>query len=310
MVRAVLAIVGVIVAVAGVAAGWLGLSYALMPISKLGVSYVAGARTALTSDNVHAIARGEAPIIAFRRRSEDMANKYLWQPTKLERPASCLYYEPDSATGRVGHPKSCPEVHRVSNSGHRLYFAINQDDSVLFGVSDKPLRNTTHVTDGALYETEGEIGIGTSLEDAAWFRFELDAEWLTIHDPPRPSDPATDPDWMDNKCSPATSARLRDPIVLALLSPRAARLCPVDPEKPEQKRHLFLAHFQSGPLQWTNWTNQLGCRALLESLMPSPAPAPGDVAGCIGGPWAALNLTDLYLAFFEVLPGGKLAAIR
>jgi len=310
MVRAALAIVGVIVAVVGISAGWLGLSYYAMPISKLGVGYVAGARTALTSDHVHAIARGETPTIAFRRRTEDMANKYLWQPAKFERPASCLYYEPDAETGRIGHPKSCPEVHRMSSSGHRLYFEINADDSVRFGVSDKPLRNTTHVTDGALYETEGEIGIGTSLEDAAWFKFELDAEWLTVHDPPRPSDAATDPDWMDNKCSTASYVRLRDPIMLALSPARAARICPVEPEKPEQKRRLFLVHFQSGPLQWTNWTNRLGCRALLKSLMPSPPPSPGDVAGCIGGPWAAFNRTDLYLAFFEVLASGELAAIQ
>jgi hypothetical protein len=180
---------------------------------------------------------------------------------------------------------------------------------VLFGVSDKPLRNTTHVTDGALYETEGEIGIGTSLEDAAWFKFALDAEWLTVLDPPRPADAANDPDWMDGKCTPASYTRLRDPVVLALLPPRAARICPVEPEKPEQKRRLFLVHFQSGPLQWMGWTNKLACRALLKALMPSISTT-GDVAGCIGGPWAAFNRTDLYLAFFEVLPRGELASIR
>jgi hypothetical protein len=69
-------------------------------------------------------------------------------------------------------------------------------------------------------------------------------------------------------------------------------------------------HFQSGPLQWTNWTNRLGCRALLKSLMPSPPPSPGDVGGSIGGPWGGFNRTDLHLAFFEVLPGGDLAVIR
>ena len=310
MFRAAFAIVGVIVAVVGAAAAWLGLAYYKMPVSTLGVGYVAGARTALTSDNVHAIARGETPIIEFRRRSEDMANKYLWQPAKFERPASCLSYEPHPDSGRIGHPKSCPELHRVSQSGERLNFSINADGSVLFGVSNKPLRNTTHVTDGALYETDGEIGIGTSLDDAAWFKFTLDAEWLTVLDPPKPSDAASDPDWMDNKCTPASYARLRDPVILALLPPRAARICPVEPEKPEQKRGLFLVHFQSGPLQWADWSNRLACRALIERLMLSPPPAPGDVAGCIGGPWGAFNRTDLYLAFFEVLPGGELAAIR
>src|SRR5262249_39955084 len=145
---------------------------------------------------------------------------------------------------------------------------------------------------------------------AAWFKFELDAEWLTVLDPPRPSDDATDPDWMDNKCSSASYVRLRDPMILALLPAPAARICPVEPEKPEQKRRLFLAHFQSGPLQWMNWTNRLGCRALLKRLLPSPPPAPGDIAGCIGGPWGGFNRIDLYLAFFEVLPDGELAAIR
>jgi hypothetical protein len=310
MFRAAFAIVGVIIAVAGVAAGWLALSYYNMPISKLGVGYVAGARTALTSRHVHVIARGETPTIEFRRRSEDMANKYLWQPAKFERPASCLYYEPDPTSGRIGHPKSCPEMHRVSTSGDRLYFTINPDDSVRFGVSDKPLRDTTHVTDGALYEAEGEIGIGTSLEDAAWFKFMLDAEWLTVTDPPRPADAASDPDGMGEKCTTASYPRLRDPLVLAMAPARAARLCPIDPEKPSQKRRLFLVHFQSGPLQWTNWTNRLGCRALLRSLMPSPPPSPGDVAGCIGGPWGSFNRADLYLTFFEVLAGGELATIR
>ena len=309
MFRAALAIFAVIAVAIGIAAGWLGLSYYSMPASKLGVAYVAGVRTALTSDHVHAIAKGDTPKVEFRRRSEDMANKYLWQPAKIERPASCLYYEPNPDTSQIGHPKSCPQVHRVSSSGDRLQFAINADGSVQFGVSDKPLSNTTHATDGALYETEGEIGVGTSIEDAAWFKFELDAEWLTVLDPPRPADQASDPDWMDGKCGMASYVRLRDPLVLSALPAHAARLCPVEPEKPSQKRRLFLAHFQSGPLQWMGWTNRLGCRAMLKNLMPSP-PAAGDVAGCIGGPWGVLNRTDLYLAFFEVLPDGELAAIR
>jgi hypothetical protein len=310
MFRAALAIVGVIVVVVGVAAARLGLSYYLMPVSKLGVGYVVGARVALTSDNVHAIAGHESPTIEFRRRSEDMANKYTWQPSKLERPASCLYYEPNPETGQIGHPKSCPTAHRVIPSGMRFYFSIEPGGAVRLGASDKPLRNTDHVTDGALYEADGEIGIGTSLDDAAWFKFTLDAEWLTVLDPPKPSNAASDPDWMDNKCAPASYVRLRDPLILALLPPRAARICPVEPEKPERKRRLFLVHFQSGLLQWADWTNRLGCRALLKRLMPSPPPAPGDVAGCIGGPWAEFNRTDLYLAFFEVLPHRELAAIR
>jgi hypothetical protein len=307
MFRAVFAAFAVIAAALGVAAGWLGLSCYLMPTSKLGVGYVAGARTALTSDHVHAIAKGETPRIEFRRRSEDMANKYLWQPARFERPASCLYYEPDPQTGRIGHPKSCPEVHRVSWSGDQLHFAVGPENELRIGVSDKPLRDTDHATDGALYEADGEIGVGTSLEDAAWFKFMLDAEWLTVTDP---ADAASDPDGMGEECTTASYVRLRDPAVLALLPRLAARLCLVEPEKPSQKRRLFLVHFQSGPLQWMGWTNRLGCRALLRSLMPSPPPSPGDVAGCIGGRWGALKATDLYLAFFEVLPDGDLAAIR
>jgi len=309
MYRAGLAILGIVIAAIGIAAGWLALSYFTMPVSKLGVAYVAGARVALTSDQVHAIARGEAPQIEFKRRTEDPNNKYVWQPRKLERPASCLYYEPDPETRRIGHPGSCPELHRVSFSGHRLYFTVETDSAIRIGVSDKPMRNTDHVTDGALYEADGEIGIGSSLEDAAWFKFTLDAEWLTVHDPPKPSDAGTDPDWMDNKCTPASYVRLREPVVLAAMPPRAARICPVDPEKPAQKRHLFLVHFQSGPLQWASWTNRLGCRSLIRSLMASQ-PSPGDVAGCIGGPWAGFNRTDLHLAFFEFLPDGELASIR
>jgi hypothetical protein len=306
MQRLALTVVAVAVAVALAAAGWLGLSYLAMPVSGLGVAYVIGARVALTSDQVQAIAKGETPKIEFRRRAEDMSNKYLWQRGKIERPAACLYYEPDKDTGAIAHPKNCPAQDRKTIAGDQLHFAVEPGGALRIGVSDKPLTNTTHVTNGALYEAEGEIGIGKSVKDAAWFKVTLDAEWLNVLDPPRPADSGTDPDWMDSSCAPATRQRLRDPVVLAVMPPIAARLCPVTPEKPG--RTLSLVHFQSGPLQWTDWTNRLGCRALLYRLMPSRTP--GDLAGCIGGPWAKMDRTDLALSFFEVTPSGEFAAIR
>ena len=306
MQRLALAVVAVVIAVAGAAAGWLGLSYLTMPVSGLGVAYVIGVRVALTADQVQAIAKGETPKIEFLRKAEDMSNKYLWQRGKILRPAACLYYEPDKVTGAIAHPKNCPAQDRKTIAGDQLHFAVEPEGALRIGISDKPLKNTTHVTNGALYEAEGEIGIGKSIQEAAWFKVVLDAEWLNVLDPPRPADLGADPDWMDSSCAPATWQRLRDPVVLGVMPAIAARLCPVKPEKPG--RALSLVHFQSGPLQWTDWTNRLGCRALLYRLMPSRTP--GDLAGCIGGPWAKMDRTDLALSFFEITPSGDLAAIR
>ena len=193
MQRLALALVAAVIAVTGAAAGWLGLSYLTMPVSGLGVAYVIGARVALTSDQVQAIGRGETPKIEFRRRSEDMSNKYLWQRAKIERPAACLYYEPDKDTGAIGHPKNCPAQDRKTMAGDQLHFAVEPGGALRIGVSDKTPKNTTHVTNGALYEADGEIGIGKSIEQAAWFKFTLDAEWLNVIDPPRPADSGTDP---------------------------------------------------------------------------------------------------------------------
>jgi hypothetical protein len=306
MQRVALAILGVlVVAVGGI--GWLALSYRTMPVSKLGVAYVIGARVALTADHVHAIAKGRMPAIEFRRKAQDSSNKYVWQRGKIERPAACLYYEADATKGgAIGHPRSCPDQDRTSVAGDQLQFSVEPGDALRIGVSDKPLKNTTNATNGALYEAEGEIGIGKSLDDAAWFKIELDAEWLNVLDPPVPADASTDPDGMDGECQPATRQRLRDPIVLGVVPAVAARLCPVKSEK--SGRSLFLVHFQSGPLQWTDWTNRLSCRALLHRMMPSPSA--GDLAGCLGGPWGGFDRTDLAFAFFEVTPSGEFAVIR
>jgi hypothetical protein len=306
MKRLALAMIGAVaIAVAG-SVGWLALSHRAMPVSDLGVAYVIGARVALTSDHVHAIARGQTPTFEFRRRTQDPSNKYVWQRGKIERPAACLYYEPDPINGAIGHPRSCPDLHRASLTGDQLYFSVEPDDALRIGVSDKPMKNTTNVTNGALYEAEGEIGIGKNLDDAAWFKILLDAEWLNVSDPPVPANASTDPDPMVSECRPASRQRLRDPLVLGVVPAVAARLCRVQPEK--SGRPLFLVHFQSGPLQWTDWTNRLSCRALLQRLMPSRSA--GDIAGCIGGPWGGFDRTDLAVAFFEVTPSGEFAVIR
>jgi hypothetical protein len=302
MQRLAFAILGVAVVVAGII-GWLGLSYLAMPVSTLGVAYVIGARVALTADHVHAIAKGQTPTFEFRRRAQDSSNKYVWQRGKIERPIACLYYETDAGNGAIVRPGSCPDQHRISTSGDQLYFSVEPGDALRIGVSNKPLENS-NVTNGALYEAEGEIGIGKSERNAAWFKIALDAEWLNVLDPPVPADAATDPD--QHSCKPATRQSLRDPIVLGILPRVAARLCQVEPEKPG--RPLFLVHFQSGPLQWTDWTNRLGCRALLYRLIPSPSP--GDLAGCIGGPWGGFDRTDLAVSFFEFTPSGDFAVIR
>jgi hypothetical protein len=300
MQRLALAIVGVAVAVAG-AIGWLGLSYPAMPASTLGVAYAIGAHVALTSDHVHAIAKGQTPTFEFHRKAQGPSNKYVWQRGKIERP--CLYRETDTGKGTLGRTRSCPDQDRTSVLGDQLYFSVEPGNALRIGVSDKPLENRT-VTNGALYEAEGEIGIGKSANDAARFKITLDAEWLNVLDPLVPADRNTDPDW--HACEPATRQSLRDPLVLSTLPRVAARPCQITPEK--SGRSLFLVHFQSGPLQWTDWTNRLGCRALLHRLMPSPSP--GDLAGCIGGPWGGFDRTDLALAFFEVTPSGEFAVIR
>ncbi len=302
MQRLAFAVLGVALVVAG-AIGWLGLSYLAMPVSTLGVAYVIGARVALTADHVHAIAKGQTPTFEFRRMAQNPSNKYVWQRGKIERPAACLYNEADAGKGAIVRPRSCPDQDRISMSGDQLYFSVESGDALRIGVSNKPLENRT-VTNGALYEAEGEIGIGKSTRDAAWFKITLDAEWLNVVDPPGPAEAATDPDW--HRCKPATRQRLRHPLVLGILPPVAARLCQVEPEK--SGRPLFLVHFQSGPLQWTEWTNRLGCRALLSRLMPSPSP--GDLAGCLGGPWGGFDRTDLAVAFFEVTASGEFAVIR
>lgn len=298
MQRLAFAILGVAVVVAG-AIGWLGLSYRAMPVSNLGAAYIIGARVALTADHVHAIAIDQTPTFEFRRKEQDSSNKYVWQRGKIERPVACLYHETDA--GR--RSRYCPEQDRISLSGDQLYFSVEPGDALRIGVSDKPLENRK-VTNGALYEAEGEIGIGKSVDGAAWFKITLDAEWLNVLDPPVPADAATDSDW--HSCKPATRQSLRDPIVLGILPPVTARPCQIESEK--SGRSLFLVHFQSGPLQWTNWTNRLGCRALLYRLMPSPSP--GDLAGCIGGPWGGFDRTDLAVSFFEFTPSGEFAVIR
>ena len=303
MLRIALAILGVALAIGGGIAGWLE-AYRAIPVSALGVGYAIGAGVALTSDQVHIIAKGQTPTIEFLRKAQGPSNKYLWQRARIERPASCLHYETSAIDGTFGHPRSCPDRDRITLSGDQLHFSVEAESALRIGVSDKPVKNTTHVTNGALYEAEGEIGIGKSLEDAAWFKVTLDAEWLNVLDPPVPADQSTDPDW--HSCTPATRQRLRDPFVLGILPGVAARLCQVKPEKPG--RPLFLVHFQSGPLQWTDRTNRLGCRALLHRLMPSFSP--GDLAGCIGGPWGGLDRTDLAISFFEVTSSGELAVIR
>jgi hypothetical protein len=302
MQRLAFAVLGVALVVAG-AIGWLGLSYRAMPVSTLGAAYVIGARVALTADQVQAIAKGQTPTIEFRRMTQDPSNKYIWQRGKIERPIACLRRETDAADGAIVRPRSCPDQDRISLSGNQLYFSVEPGDALRIGVSDKPVENRS-VTNGALYEAEGEISIGKSEKDAAWFKITLDAEWLNIPDPPVAAGAATDPDL--HACKPATRQRLRDPIVLGILPPVAARLCEIEPEKPG--RPLFLAHFQSGPLQWTDWTNRLGCRALLSRLMPSPSP--GDLAGCLGGPWGGFDRTDLAVVFFEVTASGDFAVIR
>ena len=302
MQRLAYAFLGVAIVVAGTI-GWLGLSYLAMPVSTLGAAYVIGARVALTADHVHAIAKGQTPTFEFRRRAQDPSNKYIWQRGKIERPIACLYNETDAGKGPVVRPKSCPDQDRISLSGDQLNFAVEPGNTLRIGVSDKPQENRS-VTNGALYEAEGEIAIGKSEKDAAWFKIALDAEWLDVLDPPVPADPATDPD--QHSCEPATRQRLHNPIILGILPRVTARPCQVEPEK--SGRSLLLVHFQSGPLQWTNWTNRLGCRALLYRLMPSPSP--GDLAGCIGGPWGGFDRTDLAVAFFEVTPSGEFAVIR
>jgi hypothetical protein len=302
MQRLAFAVFGVALVVAGII-GWLGLSYRAMPVSTLGVAYVIGARVALTADQVQAIAKGQTLAIEFRRMSQDPSNKYVWQRGKIERPVACFRRETDSGDGAIVRPRSCPDQDRKSLSGDQLYFFVEPGGALRIGVSDKPLENRI-ATNGALYEAEGEIGIGKRERDAAWFKITLDAEWLNIPDPPVAAGTATDPDL--HVCKPAGPQRLRDPVVLGILPPVAARLCEIKPEKPG--RPLLLAHFQSGPLQWTDWTNRLGCRALLSRLMPSPAP--GDLAGCIGGPWAGFDRTDLAVSFFEVTPSGEFAVIR
>jgi hypothetical protein len=281
MQRLALAILGIVCILAIGSIGWLGLACRHMPVSNLGVAYVIGARVALTYDQVRSIAKGQTPTIEFRRRAQDSSNKYVWQRGKIERPAACLYYEADASKGAIGHPRSCPDLHRTSLMADQLYFSVEPGDALRIGVSDRPMNNAANATNGALYEAEGEIGIGKSLDDATWFKILLDAEWLNVLDPPLPANASTDPDPMGRECQPATRQRLRDPLVLGVVPAIAARLCPVEPEK--SGRPLFLVHFQSGPLQWMDWTNRLGCRALLHRLMPSRSA--GDLAGCIGGPW-------------------------
>jgi hypothetical protein len=193
MQRLAFAVLGVALVVAG-AIGWLGLSYLAMPVSTLGVAYVIGARVALTADHVHAIAKGQTPTFEFRRMAQNPSNKYVWQRGKIERPAACLYNEADAGKGAIVRPRSCPDQDRISMSGDQLYFSVESGDALRIGVSNKPLENRT-VTNGALYEAEGEIGIGKSTRDAAWFKITLDAEWLNVVDPPGPAEAATDPDW-------------------------------------------------------------------------------------------------------------------
>ena len=303
MLRLALAVLGVVIAGGGIA-GWLELSYRAMPVSALGVAYTIGASVALTYDQVHAIAKGQTPTIQFLRKAQNPSNKFVWQRGSIERPASCLSYESTAINGATGHPRSCPDRDRISRSGSQLHFSVEAGDALRIGVSDKPVENT-QVTNGALYEAEGEIGIGKSPDDAARFKILLDAEWLNVLEPPLPADDGGDPDPMES-CEPATRQPLRNPIVLGILPDVVARLCRVEPEK--SGRPLFLVHFQSGPMQWTERTNRLGCRALLYRLMPSFSP--GDLAGCIGGPWGGFDQTDLALAFFEVTPSGELAVIR
>lgn len=302
MQRLAYAILGVAIVVAGTI-GWLGLSYLAMPVSTLGAAYTIGARVALTYDQVHAIAKGQTPTFEFRRTAQDASSKYVWQRGKIERPAACLYRETDAGKDTIVRPRFCPDQDRISVSGNQLYFSVEPGDALRVRVSDKPLENRK-ATNGALYEAEGEIGIGKSVDGAARFKITLDAESLNVLDPPVAADDATDPGG--HSCEPATRQSLRDPIVLGMLPRVTARPCQVEPEK--SGRSLFLVHFQSGPLQWTDWTNRLGCRALLYRLMPSPSP--GDLAGCIGGPWGGFDRTDLAVSFFEFTPSGEFAVIR
>ena len=140
--------------------GWVCHTFA-MPVSTLGVAYVIGARVALTADHVHAIAKGQTPTFEFRRMAQNPSNKYVWQRGKIERPAACLYDEADAGKGAIVRPRSCPDQDRISMSGDQLYFSVESGDALRIGVSNKPLENRT-VTNGALYEAEGEIGIGKS----------------------------------------------------------------------------------------------------------------------------------------------------
>ena len=305
--RLALAIVAVIVAVAGrTAAGWLGLSYLTMPVSGLGVAYVIGARVALTLP----IRFRRSP--RERRPRSNSADGRRTCPTNISGSAarSCgprraSIMKRTRRRGAVAHPKNCPAQDRERSRATSCILRWSPR-RLRIGVSNKPLTNTTHVTNGALYEAEGEIGIGKSLETQPGSRVTLDAEWLNVLDPPRPADWGPIPTGWTVVC-----ARWLAKTTRSLRSRRDAGDCRAAVSRQTGKGRpdaLSLVHFQSGPLQWTDWTNRLGCRALLYRLMPSRTP--GDLAGCIGGPWAKMDQTDLALSFFEITPSGEFAAIR
>lgn len=270
----------------------------------LGAAYTLGVRTGLTSADVHAIWDGKAPQLRFRPRQYDMNNNYIWQRATFSRPGNCLDLTPDKTTGRPTPPAMCRERDRTKRSGDQLHFTVENDGAIRISVSDKPATDGKRTTDGALFEVEGQIGIGPTFDDAAKFPIRLDATGLFVpgtDEKPNPDIQSDD----DRECCAPVLQRVTSPLPLWLLPATKARLCEITGSKDKK---LLLVQLQSGLLQGAPWSDRLQCRALLRAFIATP-PA-GHYAGCLGAPWNGFDQTDLALSLFEITGGGDFASLQ
>jgi hypothetical protein len=282
----------------------LAVAFRTIPVSPLGTAYTLGARLALTSDHVNAIARGETPAVNFRRSDYDMANKYVWQQAKLTRSGNCL----DTLTP-AGAPRPlssvCQPRNQLVEQPERLYFKVGGAGAVTMGGYTRAPTDGRKLARGAMFQIEGEIGVGRTFETASFYKLELDATEL---DPSDLTDQSRAPkDQRESlhaeECDRLQPVKLRT-FPLSALPRVLVKLCRY---RAKDDKRLALVQYQSGLPQLTRWSDVVMCKDLLAQVLKAPRRA--DVAGCLGAHWNARERVDLSFVLFEVRPEGTFALL-
>lgn len=308
-------IVAIGIGLVAVAAAWTAAAITMaddrmLPASK-GVGFKLGIQHALTADHAHAIWSGHVPTIVFRGREYESINRYTWEKANLQRPGNCVDLK--RATDGKGYALStlCRPRAKLEENGNRFYFLVTEDKAIRLGVGTKRPTDGRIEGRGAMFGVEGEIGFGTNFDTASVFKIELTAIGMNtadLHAKPLPNvTPEIEGDEKAGGCSKPRTVGLDEPITLRLLPPTTARICGF--RSKDNRTVLSLVQFQRGWMQYSIWTDEFMCRALLAALLDADRTRNTNFAGCIGAHWNEVGRIDVNLTLFEMPKPGRLARL-